>query len=210
MIKKNTKLPIIIISVLIVLFAGVGYSYYHPIFESNKFFEEAQQLENNKEYIDAYNTYQKVIEKDKNNFELAKQKIDELTERFEKNKIVAMGYEVCKERSYLESYHEMKDVQVGNGILTCRIDDAGCLISKEDRGDSMYNYTEKSSIDGYYATVYLATMIDGFLSGDINRINQDTSEALFKTEELRTSTDLLDDNLIKTYIKEYEETGNIQ
>ena len=71
MTKKNTKLPIIIISVLIVLFilAGVGYSYYHPIYESKKFFDEAQQLENEKKYIEAYNTYQKVIEKDKNWFE---------------------------------------------------------------------------------------------------------------------------------------------
>ena len=213
--KKNKKLNFIILAgviVLIALFALLFFARIHPVMVSEEAFAQARMYEDQGEYRMAYEKYKNVIALDKQNYAAAQDRLGELEKIFEANKMAAIGSIILEEEGYIEQTSELSEIKANaeDYKMSCRINGIGFIVAKEDLGSSQYFKSVQAGIDDYYITEYRAEYVyNGAFTADLNWINQDISEANFKTQELFISGDLIDDEMVMDYVNEYYQTGTL-
>lgn len=198
-IKAYRKILIGIVVIIIALVGGLYAKKEFNIRKSIENYHAAESYEKDEDYHNAYELYSLVIPDDLANFKKAREKIDELDKRFEVNRIAALCYTILKDAHEVDSFDKLESVQVNveESQMTCMINGIGYSVSKEKGTSNKYQKAIESATDGYYIMKFEAEKeYGGWFISDINRINQDTSLAMFKMVELSTSSDLISNKLI--------------
>lgn len=205
-----------VIILIIIISAGFISNFYmnkiRPVKISQENFNQACIYELQEEYEEALNCYFKVIMEDAENYKKAQDKIEALDEILSSNKLAVLGYIILKNEGYVSDISDVLNIQINidKQMMTCCINEIGYVVSPEDLGDDDFSLSRRSKVNDYYITEYKAKYIDnGFLTADLNWIRQDTSNTLFKTEELMTSPELIKEELVLKYLSEYELTGKL-
>lgn len=207
MIKRYRKILICAAVIIIAVIGGLYVKKEFAIRKSIENYHAAEDSEKNEDYHKAYELYSLVIPDDLANFKKARTKIDELDKRFEVNKMAALGFEILKQVKQISSLDDLESIQVNteDSKMTCMIDGIGYAIYKGTGNSNQYQKAIMSADGTYCVMKYEAKKeYGGWLSNDINMINQDTSLTLFKAAALTTSADLISEKLMQEYVEEDE------
>lgn len=208
-IKKYKKLLICVVIIIIAIVGGLYAKKELAIRKSIETYHAAEDSEKNEEYQQAYELYSLVIPDDLANFKKAREKIKELDKRFESNKMAALGFKILQQVGEVKSLDDLENIQVNNEAseMTCMISGIGYMVYEGHGNSDKYQQAIMSADDTHCVMKYEAKKeYGGWFSSDINMINQDTSLALFKMEELSTSPDLISKKLIQEYISADEKS----
>lgn len=212
LISRHKKIFILMLIIIVVAITMRYVKKEIAIQESIEIYHSAENSEKNEEYDNAYRLYSLVIPDDVANYKKARDKINELDDRFERNKMAALGFTILKQEKLVDEYKSLDSVQVNveESKMTCMVDGIGYMVFKGDAENNTYQQAIKASNSDYTIVKYEAKKeYGGLFSSDINMINQDTSLAIFKMSELSTSADLISDKLVIEYIQQYLNDGYV-
>lgn len=212
--KRKRNIIIGLICIIIVSSILGNYIIFHviPIKKSHESFNQAVIFEIQHDYKNSLKCYSEVIVEDKDNYEKAIEKIDELNLIFEENKMATIGCVILKQEGYVADIKEITDIKTNASehMMTCRINGIGYIVSRNSLGDDDYFVSSKTNVEEYYVTEYKATFVEnGSLTNTLNQIRQETSETSFLIEELLASDEYLRDDLVADYLSEYQLNGDL-
>ena len=192
--KKNKFLiPILIVLVLIVIIAS-------PFVYSNVVFNLGQKHQENFEYESAKSCYEKVLQIDIWNYDEAQNKLDDVTYYIKINKLVAKAYIALKNQGFASNPESLTNVMFDGLEVSCRIDNIGFVVGKSWDLDVEYTSIYSDSITGLKITKYEAPfMYNGWLTYSTNSIRQETSDTMFRTEQIMHK----DEGIIESSYIEY-------
>lgn len=202
---------IVLLSCLVLFFLLV-----FPIVESKVSFKKAQKFEESMDYTTAIHWYNKVNERDENNYKIATEKKESLNDAMINNKFAAKAILSLIDRNFISSVDDVSSMGVGatsssKGKFTCKIDGYGYTVSdSNDRDSGNYAKYYTSALTGFSITEYKASYEwNGWLTSTYNEIRQNTSEVLFDGDELFTKKENINEDLLKKYLELYEKEKDL-